>query len=138
MGVTEELVRSGYDALTRGDLDALTGLLHPDIEWSVIGRNPLAGEYHGKREVLGFFGLLDRVTDGTFRVELEDVVADGHRAVVMTRSTARVVGRRLDDRGVAILEVQDGKLVRARLFSSDPYRTDELLTQAARLAGVAT
>jgi ketosteroid isomerase-like protein len=38
----EELVRSGYDAFAKGDIDTLRALLDPEVVWHQPGRSVLA------------------------------------------------------------------------------------------------
>src|SRR3712207_9052514 len=71
----ETMLRDLYAAAAEGDVEWLRLLIHPDILWHVPGRNALTGEYKGIDEVLGLFGRLASLTDGTFRSELHDVVA---------------------------------------------------------------
>ena len=39
----EELVRKGYDAFAKGDMDTLRELFDPEIVWHFPGRSQLAG-----------------------------------------------------------------------------------------------
>jgi ketosteroid isomerase-like protein len=83
----EELVRKGYDAFARGDMDTLRELFDPDIVWHFPGRSLLAGDHRGTDAVLGFFGRTMELTAGTFRAELHDVVADDRHTVGMHLAT---------------------------------------------------
>lgn len=56
-----ELLRKGYDAFSRGDLDTIRNeVFSADIVLHVAGRNLLSGEYRGVDAVFGFFGKLSR------------------------------------------------------------------------------
>ena len=44
----EDLIRRGYDAFSRGDMDTLRELFHPDIVWHAPGRSQLAGDPPGR------------------------------------------------------------------------------------------
>jgi ketosteroid isomerase-like protein len=39
----EELVRRGFDAFSKGDVDTLRALFDPDAVWHVPGRSPPLG-----------------------------------------------------------------------------------------------
>jgi uncharacterized protein len=53
----EVLVREAMTALGRGDTDALRSQYWAeDIRFHVPGRSPLAGDYEGAAQVLGFLG----------------------------------------------------------------------------------
>jgi len=71
----EDLVREGYAAFGRGDIEALQSqFFAPDIRWHFPGRSPFAGDYTGVAEVLGWLGRSAEVSGGTLRVELHDVI----------------------------------------------------------------
>ena len=71
------LVRRGYAAFNSGDLDTLVTLFSTDVCQHVPGHGPLAGTYKGIEAVLGYYGKLAELTDGTFRADLVDVHGDG-------------------------------------------------------------
>src|SRR6266542_6911884 len=70
-----ELPRRGYEAFAKGDLTTLSELIADDVTWHVAGAGPLSGTYHGRDEVLGFFGRLAEETVGTLRLAVHDVLA---------------------------------------------------------------
>lgn len=45
-----ELVQAGYDAFTRGDLDAVETLFHPDVVWHAQPLGALSGDHKGWQE----------------------------------------------------------------------------------------
>src|SRR5215831_7095332 len=49
------LIKSGYDAFARGDLQGAFAVFAEDILWHVPGRGPLSRDYRGHAEVVGFF-----------------------------------------------------------------------------------
>ena len=76
-----DALRKGYAAFSSGDMDTLRNeLFSPDIVWHQGGRNQTSGDYKGADNVLGLFGKLAQLTDGTFRVELHDVRSPRHVA----------------------------------------------------------
>ena len=68
------------DCYAGGGDTALRQLLTSDIAWTVPGRSPVAGQYHGIDEVLGYFARRRDLAAGTFRMHRADVLAgDGAR-----------------------------------------------------------
>jgi uncharacterized protein len=124
----EELVRKGYDAFARGDMDTLRELFDPEIVWHFPGRSSLAGDHRGPDAVLGFFGRTMELTAGTFRVEVHDVVADDRHAVGMHLATGEREGRRLEDREVLVFHVRDGRVVEVWQYIEDQYTYDEFFS----------
>src|SRR5436305_7066386 len=80
----EEIVRQAYKAFGEGDMDTLRSLFAPDAVHSARGNNPIAGDYKGVDDILGFYGKLFELSDGTFRAELESTKADGDDKIVAT------------------------------------------------------
>ena len=71
----EDLVRGGFEAFGRGDLDALRReYFAEDIRWHIPVRGQLAGDYEGVGQVLELFGRAFELTSGTLRLDLHDVV----------------------------------------------------------------
>jgi hypothetical protein len=63
----EEVVRTGYDAFSRGDMDTLRGLFVDDVVWHIPGRSPLAGDHRGVDAVLGYLARRWSSPAGRFR-----------------------------------------------------------------------
>jgi ketosteroid isomerase-like protein len=121
-----DLVRSGYEAFSKGDIPAVLDVFSPDIHWQISGRSGLAGDYRGHDAVLGFFGQLMERSGGTFALELVDLLASDDHVVALTRETGERDGRgSLDVRGVHIWRVVDGKAVEFRGIADDQYAEDE-------------
>lgn len=72
-----KLVRKGYEAFNIGDVETLRSIFARDVLQHVPGSSPLAGTYKGVDAVLGYYGRLAELTDGTFRADLIDVHGDG-------------------------------------------------------------
>ena len=78
------LIRRGYAAFNSGDVETLLDLFSKDVVQHVPGHGPLAGTYKGPEAVLGYYGKLAELTDGTFRADLVDVHGDGSGHVCAT------------------------------------------------------
>jgi ketosteroid isomerase-like protein len=124
-----EAMRKGYDAFSRGDMDALrSDLFSPDIVWHQGGRNQTAGDYRGADEVIGLFGKLFQLTDGTFRIEGHDVLASEEHVVVLARVHAQRAGKTLQNGDYShVCHFREGKLSEAWIVNVDQYEVDEFL-----------
>jgi len=121
----EALLRKGYEAFAKADLDTIQGLFADDVVWHIPGKSPIAGTYKGRDEVLGFLGEVISRSEGTFSLDLHDVLASDDHAVALTRSSAQRQGRTLDVPGTATYHVRDGKVAEAWIFSGDQSAEDE-------------
>jgi ketosteroid isomerase-like protein len=125
----EELVRRGYEAFLGGDLAALNDMFADDIVWHVPGHHQLAGDYRGKDEVFGNFAKVFELTGGTFQLEIHDVLANDDHVVVLARATGKIGDRTLDDKGVQLFHVKDGKATEQWLYAGDQQAADEFWGQ---------
>ncbi len=121
----EDLLRDGYAAFGRGDLDALQNqFFAPDITWHYPGKSPFAGDYHGTGEVAGWLVRTFEVSGGTIRVQLNDVVAKDDVAVALTTVIAQREGRELSDDAVQVFQIRDGKATEVWTYPADLYAND--------------
>ena len=71
------LIKNGYDAFARSDIQGAFAVFAEDILWHVPGRGPLSRDYRGHAEVLGFFQHFMELSHGTFRIQVDDILAKG-------------------------------------------------------------
>jgi len=121
-----EVVRNGFDAFGRGDLDYLReNIFTDDTVWHVGGRSQLSGDYSGD-EVFNWFGRVFELSGGTFKVELHDVTTSDEHAVALTEANAEREGKRLEGaKGLQVHHFRDGKVSESWLAADDPYLFDE-------------
>jgi ketosteroid isomerase-like protein len=100
-----ELARRGYEAVVRGDLDAVRGFLDPDVKWH--GGDPTAlGACRNREEALEF---MRRAREERGIGELVDVVEAGDKVVVIMRLTA--IGDEQPTLTANVTTFRDGKAV---------------------------
>jgi ketosteroid isomerase-like protein len=81
-----ELARRGWEAIVRGDLDAIRPLLHADVKWH--GGDPSSpGACHNREQALAFMERARdrRAQEGRSIGELVDVIDLGDQVVVVFR-----------------------------------------------------
>ncbi len=121
-----DLVRDGYAAFGKGDLDTLRDrFFAPDIIWHYAGRSQLAGHYHGIDQVMGWLGRTYELSAGTLRVDLHDVVGNDDHVVALTIVHAARNGKQLADQGVQVFHVRDGQVTEVWTLPGDQYTTDD-------------
>ena len=81
-----------------------------DIVWRVPGTSPVSGEYAGRDAVLQFLRQTVVLSGGTYRTELQYVVADDERAVAVYRARGEREGRTLDIDQALFCEIRDGRM----------------------------
>jgi uncharacterized protein len=118
-----ELLRKGYEAFASGDMETVDALFADDISWHSPGSNPLAGDYAGKAQVLAMFAKLFEITEGTFRQEIHDIVANDEHGVVLVNASWDTP-KAFSGRGVHVLHVKDGKVAEFWLYNEDQAAAD--------------
>jgi uncharacterized protein len=122
----EDLVREGYAAFGRGDIEALQSrFFAPDITWHFPGRSPFGGDYTGMAEVLDWLGRSFEASGGTIRIELHDVIGNDEHVVALTTVRAERAGRQLADNSIQLFHVRDGKATEVWTHPADLYASDE-------------
>jgi len=125
------LVRRAFEDFESGDVDLLSVVMAPDVVWHEPGRSALAGEYSGPEAVLGFLGQLKDRSDGTFNVEVLDVLSEPERAVVFVRETARRGAKALDVIAAIDFEIHHQKITEVTVYHADTYQFDEFWADGA-------
>jgi ketosteroid isomerase-like protein len=121
----EDLVRQGYKAFGEGDMDTLRSLFAPDAVHVATGNNPLSGEYKGVDAILGYYGKLFELSDGTFTAELETVKVEGADTVVATHRDKGQRGAKTLDQGETLtFTISGGKFTRLVENHSDQAAYD--------------
>jgi ketosteroid isomerase-like protein len=123
-----EVLRRGYEAFQTGNLDLLRNeLFDKDIVWHSPGSNPISGDHHGADAVIASFVKQFELTDGTFKVELHDILGSDDHAVALARASGQRNGKSIDEPYAHVCHFRDGKLVEAWIMDFDPSKTDEFL-----------
>ncbi len=121
----EDLVRQGYKAFGEGDMDTLRSLFAPDAVHVATGNSPVAGEYKGVDAILGYYGKLFELSDGTFTATLEAVRVEGDDTVVAThRDKGQRGDKTLDQDETLTFTIAGGKFTRLVENHSDQATYD--------------
>jgi uncharacterized protein len=120
------IMRRAYEAFNRGDLESLTEMFDESAVWHLPGRSSMAKDYQGADAILAYFGQLGQETGGTFRAELECLLADDDdRVVGIQRSTAERNGKQLNVGDCIVFQLRDGRITDGREHFHDLYAWDE-------------
>jgi ketosteroid isomerase-like protein len=100
------LVRRGYEAFNRGDMDTLRELIAADATQHVPGNHPLSGDFKGQDAIIDLYQRFAEETNRTMRAELRNVFVDGRgHAVAVHHFTAERQGKRIDEDGSIVFRI---------------------------------
>jgi len=109
-----DIVRRGYEAYGRGDLDSLLSLFDENIEWISPGpaELPTAGTRRGREQVGEFFKAVNELFE-VQRFEPQTFIAQGDHVVVLGEDTSRVkaTGKAIDGQWAHVFTLSGGKVV---------------------------
>lgn len=119
-------VRALFRAFRERDLETIAAAFHEDAVWRFPGRDgKLAGEHCGRDAIFEFLADVSRLTDDSFHLEMEDVLANDERAVVLFTGSGKRAGRTLDNPTCLVIRFDEGKAVELREFVWDLRHVDE-------------
>ena len=107
----EALLRQGYAAFGRGDIEGYWRLCTDDFTFHVAGQNRMAGDYRGQDQFFGMVGKVMELTGGQFEETVEDVLASVEHGVVLVRHRFPRNGQTADYQSAHVYDIRDGKLV---------------------------
>ena len=130
-----EIIKRGYDAFGRGDIDGLLSIFDQNIEWETPGPSELAtaGKRRGHQQVREFFKAVDDVFE-IQRFEPKSFVAQGDQVVVLGEDTARVkaTGKVIEEAWAHAFTVKGDKVVRFQEYLDTSSTVAELKAAHAR------
>lgn len=115
----ERLIRRTYAAFAAGDLETVAECFAEDIVWHSLGHSRFSRDYVGREDLFGLFATLFEETGGSFRMELQDILANDERAVGLTTNRAERLGRSLTYDEAAVFRIDGGRVAEAWLFVGD-------------------
>ena len=96
-----------------------------DILWHVPGRGPLSRDYRGHAEVAGFFEHFIGLSEGTFQLKIDEILANRDRVVVLCTESASRAGRSWSSQQVHVWTVKDGRATAFWEYEGDQQGEDE-------------
>ena len=120
----EALVRRIMEAFARKEGFALRDCFAEDAVWHVPGAGVMSGTYRGRSEIFRFLARLPKLTGGTYRSTLVDVLASEQRGAGLYRAQGEREGRSLDIDQLLLFTIRDGVVTEVLALPSDPVAFD--------------
>jgi ketosteroid isomerase-like protein len=120
-----DVVKRGYEAFNRGDVETLGALFTDDAVQHVPGNSQISGEKKGRDSILAYYGQVAQLTDGSFTAELESATPDGSGKVVAKHHAQGKRGDKiLDSHDTLVFTLEDGKFAKLDESTEDQAATD--------------
>ena len=118
MTVHASYVRSLFANLEHGKSDAFFEHVADDVNWTVMGTHPLAGNYRTKSSFLAHtFARLNKILKEGVVLRVTDVLVDGDSAAVEMESLSTALdGKPFDNRYCWIVRFSEGTIVEVRAY----------------------
>ena len=115
---TRATVERWLELAGSGDINGAMALFAEDAVWSNIGSTRFSGDFVGVQGILeGLIGPLFAELEAGIASDLEAVIADGDRAVVLSRGKARTLtGKDYNNTYAQVFTVRDGRIVSVREY----------------------
>lgn len=118
------LLRRVLDAFKEGDMETVRDAYAEDAVWHLPGKSQLAGDHQGPDAIVSFIERAVELSEGTFQLELLDVMASEDHGVVWHRITAERGGKTLDQVEALVNRIRDGKIAEV-WHRPEQYALDE-------------
>ncbi|NNH63268.1 nuclear transport factor 2 family protein [Rhizobium laguerreae] len=123
---TIDIGKAYIKAVQTGDQAMLGELLSPQVIWHQPGNNQFSGTKNGIAEFGAMMGAMMAKSGGSFAITHgHRYLANGDLVAIEIEFAGQREGAKVDQPGIDLLRVQDGKIVEVWLFSSDPEEEDQ-------------
>jgi ketosteroid isomerase-like protein len=121
MADNASIIRGIYEALARGDVAAVLGVLHEQVEWNEAEHFTYwpGGAFLGPQAVVG--GVFARLGQDieNFRIDVRRILAAGDTVLVEARygGTVKATGKSIDAQVAHVWDLRDGQVVRFQQYT---------------------
>ena len=112
-----EIVRRGFAALNRGDVEGVVADMHPDVEWYPTSDFLDIGPFRGHDGVRDLMSLVFSVFDG-YCLQPEELIDAGDAVIAPVLQTGRgkESGVEANVRYILVFKLREGKAVRVESY----------------------
>ena len=121
-----DVIRRGYQAFNKADIDTINRLWADDVTWTTPGKSTVAGTARGKGAVIAQYGRYGGETNGTFQAQLHSVFeAEDGRVIGLHRNVGERNGKQLDTMCCIVFELEGGQLKAGTEYFFDLHNWDQ-------------
>ena len=120
------LLEKIYSDFDHGKFESIMEACDPKITFNVPGKSTLAGKYDRSNFITSFLVKLKEISNGTFKTEVHDILANDRHAVVLASDTLTQSGQKSEYRTVHVWRFENGKPVAWYEYPRDLYQYDAI------------
>jgi ketosteroid isomerase-like protein len=122
------LLRDAYGLFGKGDIEGFLATCTDDVTFSVPGSNAMSGEWNREGFAGEFVQRLMGHTQGTFREEIVELVANDDHGVLLLDHHFERGGKAVDYRTAHVIAFRNGKISAWREWPGDMAKFEEAWT----------
>jgi len=109
----KQLVRAAFEAMGRSNIGPLIDLMTDDFAWIIEGKSKFSNRFDGKAAVEGeLLRPLFETFATPYHFEIEEIIAEGERVVVLGRGQVRTKwGKDYDNHYCFVIRMAEGRMV---------------------------
>lgn len=120
MSTPVEIVANYFSAIAEGRIPEAMAALSPEVVWHQPGDNRFSGDHRGPDAVGALIGGMMTVSEGSFAIApAGPLMANGDLVAAPVHFSGQRGDVELNQSGVDLLRVAEGKIAEVWLFSSD-------------------
>jgi ketosteroid isomerase-like protein len=128
------LARAAWEAISRGDVEALLGALTSDVVWHATARGtPWYGTHRGAESVVDYLARVGEASE-FFEATLVDVLASDERVLLVFHASFRRKGRVAELDYLLLARVREGKVAEMWTTPLDPGTIEAFWTRSRESA----
>jgi len=122
-----QVVSEFLTAVQQGNQAKLAAAIHPNIEWNQPGNNRFSGTKKSSTEVFQMVGGMFEATSNTLALtDIKVLTANGNSVACLVHwKAAQPNGGTLDVDNIDVYTVENGQIVKAKVYSADIAQEDE-------------
>lgn len=114
-----QLAHCAWEAVAKGDTDALEKVWAPTIKWHVTGSNPWRGTHVGHEAICSYLADVGEIGEA-YDTRLDDVLLSKDRFAMLTHVTARRAGKTVETDQLLVARIEGGLIAEVWTIPLDP------------------
>ena len=119
-----QLIARLYEARQANDWEGIASCFAENALWQYPGHNQLAGDYYGGEQIARFFKKVQELTDQSFGVNLQYILANDEVAVAYELPAGNRRGVTMHWDSLHLYHIEAGRIVHAKVFQRIQYSLD--------------